>query len=289
MKIERVDIMKKIIGQYSVITLGSILIASGLYFFLASAQLATGGVSGLSIVIKELIPAIPIGLTLLILNSIMFLIGFLFIGKGFGLKTIYCSLGISIFMMIFEYLVPVTKPISNDMLIILIFGIILSSAGQALIFNQGASSGGTDIIAKIIVKFIPMNIGTALQIADIIIIMAAISIFGIEKGLYGLLGIIMNGFIIDYLIDGFNVAKFVTIIPTDTKKVTDYIINDLSRSATVYQAKGAYSHQAKEVVTTVVNRKQFIQLKNHINIIDPRAFVTVQQLHEVMGEGFTEV
>lgn len=282
------DIMKKIIQEYSVITIGAILIASGLYFFLASAQLATGGISGLSIVVKELLPTVPIGFILLILNVVMFMIGFLIIGKNFGIKTIYCSLGISVCMIIFEKIVPVTEPISNDMLIILIFGALLSSAGQALIFNQGASSGGTDIIAMIIVKFMPMNIGTAIQIADVAIICAAIGVFGIEKGLYGLLGIIINGFLIDYFIDGFNVAKFVTIISSKTKQVTDYIINDLDRSATVYTAQGAYTHQNKEVITTVVNRKQFIQLKNKINTIDPNAFVTVQQLHEVMGEGFTD-
>lgn len=275
--------------EYSMITFGALLIASGLYFFLASAQLAVGGISGLSIVVKELIPIIPIGFIMLILNIIMFIIGFLVIGKNFGIKTIYCSLGISVFMMIFEYVFPVTDPISQDMLIILIFGTILSSAGQALIFNYGASSGGTDIIAKIIIKFFPMNIGTALQIADLAIICAAISVFGIEKGLYGLLGIIINGFLIDYFIDGFNVAKFVTIISNQTEQVTAYIINDLDRSATVYEAKGAYSDQDKEVVTTVVNRKQFVQLKNHISTIDPSAFVTVQQLHEVMGEGFTSL
>ena len=173
------------------------------------------------------------------------------------------------------------------MLIILIFGMMLTSVGQAIIFNQGASSGGTDIIAKIIIKFIPMNIGTALQIADFTVICAAISVFGFEKGLYALLGIMINGFLVDYIIDGFNVAKLVMIISDKTKEVTDYIINDLDRSATVYGAKGAYSHQDKEVITTVVNRRQFVQLKNHINAIDPRAFVTVQQLHEVMGEGFT--
>ena len=99
----------------------------------------------------------------------------------------------------------------------------------------------------------------------------------------------MNGFLVDYFIDGFNVAKLVMIISDKTKEVTDYIINDLDRSATVYAAKGAYSNQDKAVITTVVNRRQFIQLKNHINTIDPRAFVTVQQLHEVMGEGFTDL
>lgn len=279
--------MTKEVKEYSMITIGSLLIASGLYFFLASAQLAVGGISGLSIVVKELMPAIPIGVIMLTLNGIMFIIGFIIIGKSFGIKTIYCSLGISFSMMVFEHIMPVTEPISHDMLIVLIFGMILTSVGQAIIFNQGASSGGTDIIAKIIIKFIPMNIGTALQISDFTVICAAISIFGIEKGLYALLGIMINGFLVDYIIDGFNVAKLVMIISDKTKDVTDYIINDLDRSATVYGAKGAYSHEDKEVITTVVNRRQFVQLKNHINTIDPRAFVTVQQLHEVMGEGFT--
>lgn len=289
MKSERVNRMNIKVKEYSMITIGALLIACGLYFFLASAHLAAGGISGLSIVVKELLPVIPIGFIMLVLNVIMFIIGFLIIGKNFGVKTIYCSMGISVFMMIFEHIMPVTEPISHDMLIILIFGMILTSTGQALIFNNGASSGGTDIIAKIIIKFFPMNIGTALQIADFAIICAAIGVFGIEKGLYALLGIIINGFLVDYFIDGFNVAKLVMIISAKTQEVTDYIINDLDRSATVYAAKGAYSNQEKKVITTVVNRRQFVQLKNHINAIDPNAFVTVQQLHEVMGEGFTNL
>ncbi len=192
-------------------------------------------------------------------------------------------------MVLYEQIIHVTSAISKDMLIILIFGMLLTSVGQAMIFNQGASSGGTDIIAKIITKFFPMNIGKALQIADFFVICAAIWVFGIEKGLYALLGIMLNGYLVDYIVAGFNVAKFVTVISSKTKEVTDYIINDLNRSATVYAAKGAYSNEDREVITTVVNRRQFIQLKNNIGAIDPHAFVTVQQLHEVMGEGFTNL
>ncbi len=279
----------KEIKQYVIITMGSLLISAGLYFFLAPAKLAVGGISGLSIVIKELLAIIPIGIIMLTLNFIMFVIGFLIIGKSFGIKTIYSSLAISLSMVIYEKLIPVTEAISQDVLIILIFGMLLTSVGQAMIFNQGASSGGTDIVAKIITKFFPMNIGKALQIADFFVICAAVGVFGIEKGLYALLGVMLNGYLVDYIVAGFNVAKFVTVISTQTKKVTDYIINDLNRSATVYAAKGAYSGEDREVITTVVNRRQFIQLKNHMASIDPDAFVTVQQLHEVMGEGFTNL
>lgn len=277
------------IKQYAIITIGSLLISAGLYFFLAPAQLAVGGISGLSIVIKELTPGIPIGVIMLTLNVLMFIIGFLVIGRSFGVKTIYASLAISLSMVIYEQIIYVTKAVSQDMLIVLIFGMILTSVGQAMIFNQGASSGGTDIIAKIITKFFPMNIGRALQIADFFVICAAIGVFGLEKGLYAVLGILMNGYIVDYIVAGFNVAKFVTIISSQTKEVTDYIISDLNRSATVYKAIGAYSNQERDVITTVVGRREFIQLKNSIAAIDPSAFVTVQQLHEVMGEGFTDL
>ncbi len=283
------DNIKKNIKGYLIITIGSLLISAALYFFLAPAKLAVGGISGLSIVIKELLPSMPIGIIMLVLNIIMFMIGFLIIGKSFGVKTIYSSLTISLSMVLYEKIVFVTAAISQDTLIVLIFGMILTSIGQAMIFNQGASSGGTDIVAKIITKFFPMNIGKALQIADFFIICAAVGVFGIEKGLYALLGIILNGYLVDYIVAGFNVAKFVTVISSQTKEVTDYIINDLDRSATVYAAKGAYSSENREVITTVVNRRQFIQLKNHMSAIDPNAFVTVQQLHEVMGEGFTNL
>ena len=275
--------------SYLTITIGSLLISSGLYFFLAPSQLAVGGISGLSIVLAELIPAVPMGVIMLSLNVVMFIIGFLIIGKSFGVKTIYSSLAISLSMVLYERIFSVGAAISQDTLIILIFGMLLTSIGQAMIFNQGASSGGTDIIAKIITKFFPVNIGKALQMADFFVICAAVSVFGIEKGLYALLGIMINGYLVDYIVAGFNISKFVTVISGQTKEVTDYIINDLNRSATVYQAKGAYSNEAREVITTVVNRRQFIQLKHHIAEIDPRAFVTVQQLHEVMGEGFTNL
>lgn len=277
------------IKQYLIITLGSFFISGSVYFFLAPSKLAVGGISGLSIVIKELMANVPIGFIMLTLNTIMFIIGFLVLGKSFGIKTIYSSLVISLSMLLYEKIVPVIGIISQDMLIVLIFGMALTSVGQAMIFNQDASSGGTDIIAKIITKFFPVNIGRALQIADFFVICAAIGVFGIEKGLYALLGIIINGFLVDYIVAGFNVSKYVTIISSKTKEVNQYIINDLNRSATVYPAKGAYSNSDREVITTVVNRREFIKLKNTIRVVDPNAFVTVQQLHEVMGEGFTKL
>lgn len=281
--------IKDNVKGYLFITLGSISISSGLYFFLAPSNLAVGGLSGLSIVIKEIIQSVPIGIIMLALNVIMFTIGFLIIGKGFGVKTIYSSMAISLSMVLYERIIPSVDAISQDTLIILIFGITLTSIGQAMIFNQGASSGGTDIIAKIITMFFPVNIGRALQIADFFVICAAVGVFGIEKGLYALLGIIINGYLVDYIVAGFNVSKYVTVITDKTKEVTDYIINDLDRSATIYSAKGAYSNQGKEVITTVISRRQFIKLKHHIAVVDPSAFVTVHQLHEVMGEGFAKL
>lgn len=280
--------MKNIVKEYIIITIGGLLIASGLYFFLAPTQLAAGGISGLSIVFKEIFPYLSLGSIMLVLEVVMFTLGFIVIGKKFGIKTIYCSFSISIFMIILERILPIATSFSKDTIVMLIFGILFTSGGQALIFNQSASSGGTDIIAMIITKFININIGFALQIADFFVICAAIGVFGIEKGLYALLGVLLNGLLVDYFIAGFNVAKLVVIVSAKTEEINQYIINQLDRSATVYAATGAYTKQEKQVVTTVVDRRQFIQLKNYITSIDPAAFVTVQQLHEVMGEGFTK-
>ena len=152
--------MKQTVRDYIGIIIGAFLIAVGLYFFWAPSDLAAGGVSGLSIVIKALIPAIPIGIILLVLDAIMFAIGFVVLGKGFGIKSLVCSFCISMIMTGFEFIFPSWQPISDDLLILLVFGALFIAVGQALVFNLEASSGGTDIIAMIIVKYSPLNIGT---------------------------------------------------------------------------------------------------------------------------------
>ena len=281
--------MKQLVKEYIGIIIGALLIAIGLYFFWAPSNLAAGGVSGLAIVLKALFPIVPIGILIFILDCLMFMIGFIMLGKSFGLRSLMCSLSVSILMTGLEFIWPNWQPISDDLLILLIFGALFIAIGQALVFNLEASSGGTDIIAKMINQYTHLNIGTSLMIADMIVVLLATGIFGLEKGLYAALGVLITTNLIDYLISGFNVQRYVMIIPSSSDKVqpiNTYILETLERGATIYTAEGAYSKNPKQVITTVIDRKEFIDLKKKLIKIDPLAFMTVQNLHEVVGEGF---
>ncbi|PHV72304.1 hypothetical protein CS063_02170 [Sporanaerobium hydrogeniformans] len=281
--------MKKQGIEYMGILLGALFISTGLYFFWLPTDLAAGGVSGLAIVVKALLPAVPIGLILLFLDIVMFTIGFLVLGKSFGFKSIMCSIEVSLCMTLLETFLPNIQPLSRDTLIVLLFGALFIAIGQALVFNLGASSGGTDIIAKIISTYTHLNIGAALIIADLAVVICAVGIFGFEKGLYAALGVIVTSTLIDYIISGFTIQKYVMIIPSTEKASEDinhYILHTLNRGATIYRAEGAYSQEQKAVITTVIDRKEFIDLRKYVIAVDPLAFVTVQNLHEVVGEGF---
>lgn len=281
--------MKRVIKEYAGIVVGALFIAIGLYFFWAPSNLAAGGVSGLAIVLKAIFPKVPIGILIFLLDCLMFTIGFIALGKSFGLRSLMCSVLVSLIMTILEVIWPSRQPMSHDLLILLIFGALFIAIGQALVFNLGASSGGTDIIAKIMTKYMNLNIGTALMIADMVVVLLATGIFGIEKGLYAALGVLITTNLIDYLISGFNVQRYVMIIPSSSEKIqfiNTYILEVLERGATIYTAEGAYSKHPKQVITTVIDRKQFIDLKRQVIQIDPLAFMTVQNLHEVIGEGF---
>lgn len=281
--------MKNKIKTYGTLLIGALFIAIGLYFFWAPSDLAAGGVSGLSIVVKALLPGIPIGIIIFALDMVMFTIGFMMLGKSFGARSLLCSLSVSVLMTIMEFMWPDWKPISEDLLILLLFGALFIAIGQAIVFNIGASSGGTDILAKVITKYTAFNIGTALMIADMVVVLLATSIFGLEKGLYAALGVIITTNLIDYVISGLTIQKYVVIIPSSIDKVNlinDYILEKLKRGATIYQAEGAYSKERKKVITTVIDRKEFIELRKQVLEIDTLAFMTVQNLHEVIGEGF---
>lgn len=280
---------KGLIKEYFIITFGLILVAAGIHFFLVPHNLAAGGLTGLAMVINHYFPALSIGVLMFIGNIFFFVIGFIFIGKGFGVKTIYSSLMLSVIIAIFEKVMPVTKPISEDILINLIFGILIGAIGMAIVFNENASTGGTDIPAKILNKYFNIEIGKGLLIIDFIVTGLAVIAFGATTGMYALLGVIVNGTVVDYVIDGLNITKRIEIISSDCESIRKYIIEDLERSATLYRAVGAYNLEERDVIVTVMGKKEFIKLKNHIKSIDPRAFIITHNVHEVLGEGFRDI
>lgn len=281
--------MKKAVKEYVLITLGIFLVAIGIYYFLVPSDLAAGGVSGLAIVINKFFPAIPVGLLMLGMNIVLFIIAFIVIGSNFGAKTIYSSLGLSAMIWCLEKIYPISQPIVDDLLLQLLFGILISGIGMGIVFNQNASTGGTDIIAKIINKFFHIDIGKSLLLSDFLITLAAGLTFGPKIGMYALLGVVINGLVIDNVIQGLNVCKQVTIISEKSEEIKKYIIEELGRGVTIYDGRGAYTGEKKEVLMTIISRKEFIRLREYIKELDKRAFISVSNVHEVLGEGFTEI
>ncbi|OAA84881.1 YitT family protein [Clostridium ljungdahlii] len=281
--------MKINLKDIFLILVGSLFVAFGTYFFLAPNHIAAGGTSGIAIIINSIFPSIPIGLLMMGMEVILFTIGIIVIGPVFGGKTIFCSFSISALVLLMGKIYPNIKPFSNDTLIQLILGILICGLGMGIVFNLNASTGGTDIIAKIINKYTQISIGKSILMADIAITIAATLILGVSKGMYAILGVILNSTIIDKVILSLNSYKQVAIISNNGENIKKYIVNELSRSATIYYAKGAYKNSNKEVITTILDRKQFLKLKNYIKVLDDKAFITVNDVNEVLGEGFTRI
>ena len=265
------------------------MVAAGLYFFLMPGNLAIGGANGLAIVINHWLPSLSIGFLMIIINIVLFILGFLIIGTGFGIKTIYAGIGTSVIVSIFEKAIPIHNTLTDDIILQLIFGVFISAIGMGIVFNQNASTGGTDIIAKILNKFFGIELGKAVLIADLAIVIGSGVSFGFELGMYSLLGIIINSIVIDSTIEGMNLSKAVNIVSEYSDNIQNYIVEELERGATIYEAKGAYTGDKKDVIITVVDRKDFIKLKNHIREVDKDAFVTVSNVYEVLGDGFMDI
>ncbi|SHK14880.1 Uncharacterized membrane-anchored protein YitT, contains DUF161 and DUF2179 domains [Hathewaya proteolytica DSM 3090] len=275
--------------SYFMMTLGLFFLAIGVHFFQSPNNLALGGVTGIAMVLCEIFPAISMGTYVFILNGILLIIGFIFIGASFGVKTIYCSLMYSVLLMALEKIYPMTHSFTQDLFIELIIGIVISAIGMAIVFNENGSTGGTDIIAKILNKFLHIQMGKSLLIADFFVTLMAFYAFGMLKGMYAIVGIMLNGIIIDEFTAGISICKKVEIFTDREKEVLDFIMVKLSRGATVYEAEGAYTNKRKKVITTVIPKKEFISLKTFLRKEDPNCFVITYDVHETLGEGFKDI
>lgn len=280
-------INKEIVKEYFLIALGTLIVAFGVYYFMVPENLATGGVSGLSIVLSNYI-SIPISLINFILNIILLIVGFIFLGKEFGGKTIFSVFFLSFFMYIMEIVHPATKPVTDEILLNLLCGIVIAAMGLSIVFNQNASTGGTDIVAKIFSKYFNMNMGTGLMAADIVVVISAFFTYGIKTGTVGAFGWFINGLVVNYFIDGFSVKNEVVIISEKHAEIKQYIFDKLDRGVTVYKAEGGYTSDEKEIIVTILDRKEYFVLKNQLKHIDPGVFVIVRTVQEVYGFGFSK-
>ena len=273
--------------RFLIINLGLLIMTCGLYFFLIPSNLAVGGATGLAMIISYLIPQVPMGIILAIINVILFIMAFIFIGKDFGGYTIYASFALSAIIAIFELVIPMAQPFTDDLFINLVFGILIAGVGMGFVFNQNSSTGGTDIIAKIINKYTRINIGQSLLISDFLITLFAAYVFGPRLGMYALLGIVINSFVIDTMISGFNVKINMSIISEEKEKINKFILDELGRGTTIYHATGGYSSENRDILNTIVSRSQYIKIRDYVRQVDDRAFISIYKITEVEGEGFT--
>ena len=268
------------------LNLGLFLTAAGIHLFKTPNHFAMGGTSGMSIIMATLWPGMNVGGALFIINGILVALGIIFLGvKTMGV-TIYSSFALSAFVSLLEKVYPMSAPFTNDTLLELCFAVALPAAGSAIVFNVGASTGGTDIVAMILSKYTSMEIGRALLISDLAIAAWAGGLYGVATGLYCVLGTFAKAFMVDSFIESLNQRKVVTVISSHPEDVKAFILEKLHRSATVYTAEGAYTGQAEQVFTTVLTRRQAVLLRNHLRRVDPKAFLTIVNSSEIVGKGF---
>jgi uncharacterized membrane-anchored protein YitT (DUF2179 family) len=280
--------IKKFIIHALLINLGTLLLAIGVYFFKSPNHFATGGVSGLSILLAKLDTPITQAYWMLIINTLLLIVGFLFLGKGCTIKTIYCSLVYSGETLLFEYIFPLEAPLTDQPLLELVYAILLTGVGSAILFNCGASSGGTDIVALILKKFTSLNTGRALLVSDVLIALSTFFVFGIQAGLYSILGLFAKAFLVDGVIESVGKSKYMTIITTNPEPIGEFIIKDMNRSYTKYEATGGYSGENKEILLIVCKRGEALRLKRKVKELDPTAFTIITDANEILGKGFRQ-
>ena len=277
--------MKSKLRHFFLLTFSTLVMAAGTYFFKFPNHFTFGGITGLAVLVAKT-GVMSAGDFNFITNMILLIIGFFILGKKFAAKTAYCSILLSVALSALERIYPMSAPLTNQPMLELCFAIALPSLGSAILFNIGSSSGGTDIIAMIMKKHTSMNIGTVLMLVDVASVLASFFIFDAETGLFSTIGLAAKSLVIDDVIENINLCKCFNIICDNPDPICDYIIHTLNRSATVYHAEGAFSHNDKTVIMTTMKRSQALKLRNYIRKIEPTAFMLISNSSEIVGKGF---
>ena len=275
--------------DYIVVTIGSLITALALDMFLIPYKVIAGGVSGLATIVHY-ITGLPVGMQMLVYNIILFVLAFSILGVGFGVKSIYSAVTLSMLVDFFMYVVKVPVPdLTSEGLLAPIYGGALAGIGMGMVFWKGASTGGTDIIAMILNKFTGLSSGMALLYTDALITVFAILALGPIPALYGILAIVVTGKVIDAFLEGAEHSRTLLIISDEVEKIKDRVLKDLERGATIIPARGGYTGREKNLLMVAVRRKELARLRSFILKTDPRAFIIVLNNAEVYGEGFKKL
>ena len=262
--------------------------AVGIYFFKFANNFTFGGITGLAVLIAKFSGLSASDFTF-IANMLLLIIGFFMLGQKFAAKTAYCSILLSISLSVLERIYPMSHPLTDQPVLELAFAVALPSLGSAVLFNIGASSGGTDVIAMLMKKYASTDIGKALLITDFMITLAGCFVFDIETGLYSFLGLAIRSFMIDGFIESLNLSKYFNVVCDNPQPICDFIKEHLHRSATIVSAKGAFSAEDKYIIFTALNRMEAVKLRNFIKENAPDAFLLISNTSEIIGKGFHSI
>lgn len=270
----------KFFTEMLAITLATALIAAAVYFFMVPSGLPLGSISGLAMLISNIIP-LSIATITLILNVVLLILGFLLLGREFGAKTVYTSILLPAVMGVFERFVPLEGSLMGDPLTDLICFTFFCAIGQTILFNLNASSGGIDIITKILNKFFRIDMGKASIFSGMVVAGSSIFFYDFKTAVLAIVGTYLCGVVLDHFIFGFNERKRVCIISNREDELKHFILHDLDAGCTIYEAHGAYDDRTRREIVTILDKSKYKKLLDQISKLDPTAFVTVLPIHEV--------
>ena len=273
--------LKNTAKEFTAIVVGTAIIACAVYFFMQPFHLTLGSVSGLAIILEDLTP-FRMSVIAFVLNAVLLLFGFLLIGREFGAKTVFTSLLLPVMIGVLEILFPENASLTGDAFIDMICYLFVVSLGQSVLFARNASSGGLDIVGKILNKYFRMDLGKAISLAGMCVAFSSALVYDKKTVVLSVLGTYLNGMVLDHFIFGSNIKRRVCIISNRREEILDYILNTLHSGATLYEAKGAYTDAITIEVITIVDKNEYRLLMDYIAKTDPKAFITVYNVNEVI-------
>ena len=266
--------------EFFIITFGAFVSAAAIFFFMLPSNVAIGSASALAMVLNNFIP-IPISLLNLAINVVLLTIGFILIGSEFGVKTVYTSIMVPVFMWIFEQIFPNFTSLTNDPLLDVLCYVLVVGIAMAILFSNNASSGGLDIVAKILNKYFSIELGKASAFAGIAVALTSALCYDTKTVILSVLGTYFGGIIVDHFIFGLNIKRKVCVISAKLDIIVDYILHDLHSGATLYENTGAYNNTPGREVIAIVDKNEYRKLMEFIKKTDPKAFVTVYSVNEI--------
>ena len=269
-----------ILKEYGIISVGTAIIAAAVYFFMLPSHVSVGSASALAMVIGNFIP-LPVSAITFCLNMVLLLIGFLLIGPEFGAKTVYASILMPAIMRVYEIVFPNFQSITQDPLLDVICYILVVGIGLALLFSCNASSGGLDIVAKLMNKYLRMDLGQAMSMSGMLVALSSALCYDKKTVVLSVLGTYFGGLIVDHFIFGLNIKRKVCIISQHADELVEFILHDLHSGASLYEVIGAYDNKVRKEINAIVDNQEYKKLMDHIHKTDPKAFVTVYSVNEI--------